>query len=188
MYAVCVSMWTLSKGRRRSRRPMRRTSRRSKLLKICTTPLVILHLKDATLGRASGQWSWTHPSKPTNFVRDLPPCSYCALAKAKRSSFRGPITIPDQIGGLFFADVQGPFEVPSLDGSVYKIGIIEAKTRFIWMTMADSKKVDGMLEQWLKDTTWMRAQHGLKAFQFQTDNGEFASKKCRDLLQYKVEI
>ena len=119
----------------------------------------------------------------TNFVRELPPCSYCALAKAKRSSFRGPITIPDQIGGLFFADVQGPFEVPSLEGSVYKIGIIEAKTRYLWMTMADSKKVDGMLDQWLKDTIpWLRAQHGLKSFQFQTDNGEFSSQKCRDLV------
>ena len=79
----------------------------------------------------NGQWSWTHPSEPTNFVRELPTCSYCALAKIKRSSFRGPINIPDQIGGLFFADMQGPFEVSSLEGSVYKIGIIEAKTWYI---------------------------------------------------------
>ena len=57
----------------------------------------------------------------------------------------------------------------SLEGNVYKIGIVEAKSRYIWMTKAESKKVDGMLEQWLKDTIpWMRAQHGLKAFQFQT--------------------
>ena len=49
--------------------------------------------------------------------------------------------------------------------------------------MAESKKVDGMLEQWLKDAIpWMRAQHGLKTFQFQTDNDEFASRKCRDLV------
>ena len=38
-----------------------------------------------------------------------------------------PITIPDQVGGLFFADVQGPFEMESLEGSVYKIGNIEAR-------------------------------------------------------------
>ena len=74
-----------------------------------------------------------------NFVKELPLCPYCALAKAKRSRFSKPIIIPDQIGGLFFADVQGPFEVESLEGSVYKIGIIEAKTRFLWMTMAASK-------------------------------------------------
>ena len=74
------------------------------------------------------------------------------MAKAKRSNFSGPVTIPDQIRGLFFADVQGPFEVPSLEGSVHKIGIIKAKTRYIWMAMAESEKVDGMLEQWLKDT------------------------------------
>ena len=64
-------------------------------------------------------------------MRDLPLCSYCALAKAKRSSFRGTITIPDQ------------FEIPSLDGNVYKIGIIESKTAHIWMIMAEPKKVDG---------------------------------------------
>ena len=55
----------------------------------------------------------------------------------------------------------------SLEGSVYKIGIIEAKTRFLWMTMAATKKVDGVLDQWLMDTIpWMRAQHGLKGFKF----------------------
>ena len=44
----------------------------------------------------NGQWSCTHPSKPTNFVKDL--------ANAKRFSFRGPINMPD---------VQGPLEVRS---------------------------------------------------------------------------
>ena len=57
----------------------------------------------------NGQWSWMHASKPINFARELPPYPYYALAKAKRSSFSKPITIPDLIGGLFFADVQGPF-------------------------------------------------------------------------------
>ena len=57
----------------------------------------------------NGQWSWNHTSKPTNFVRVLPSCSYCALTKAKLSRFRVRITIPNQIRGLFFADVQGPF-------------------------------------------------------------------------------
>ena len=91
----------------------------------------------------NGQWSCTHASKLVNFVRELPLCPYCALAKAKRSSFSKPITIPDQIGGLFFADLQGPFEVESLGKSVNKIGIIVAKTRFLWMTMAATGKVDG---------------------------------------------
>ena len=134
------------------------------------SPEIMQHLVE------NGQWLWTHPSTPTTFVRDSPPCSDCALAKAKRSSFRGPVTIPDQIGGLFFADIQGPFEVPSLEGSVYNSGIVETKTRDLWMTIAESKKVDRMLEQWLKDTIpWMRAQHGLKAFQFQTHNDKFGT-------------
>ena len=65
---------------------------------------------------------------------ELPPCLLCALTKAKRSSFSKPITIPDQIGGqIFFEDVQEPFELESLGGSVCKISIIEAKTRFHWI-------------------------------------------------------
>ena len=63
----------------------------------------------------------------------------------------------------------------SLEGSIYKIGIIEAKT------MTSSKKVDGLLDQCLKDNIpWMRAQHDLKGFKFQADNGEFNSKACKD--------
>ena len=64
----------------------------------------------------------------------------------------------------------------SLEGSVYKIGITEAKTRFLWMTMVSSKKVDGLLDQWLKDNNW------LKGVKFQTDNGEFNSKACKNLI------
>ena len=37
-------------------------------------------------------------------------------------------------------DVPGRFEVPSLDGNVYTIGIVEAKPPNIWMTMAGIKK------------------------------------------------
>ena len=50
-------------------------------------------------------------------------------------------------------------------------------TRFLWITMmASSKKVDGILDQWLKDNIpWMRARHGLKGFKFQMDNGELNS-------------
>ena len=84
---------------------------------------------------------------------------------------------------LFFADVQSPFEVESLEGSVYKIGIIEAMTLSLWMTILSSQKVDGVLDRRLKDSIpWMRAQHGLKDFKFQMDNGEFNSKPCKDLV------
>ena len=49
--------------------------------------------------------------------------------------------------------------------------------------MATTKKVDGVLDQWLKDIIpWMMAQHGLTSFKFQTDNGEFNSKACNDLV------
>ena len=101
------------------------------------------------------------------------------MTKATRSRFTKPITIPNQIGGLFFADVLGPFELKSLLRSVYKVVIIEAKTLFLWMTMDTPNKVDRELKQWLKDTIpWMRAQHGLKGFKLQGLN----MKVCRDLV------
>ena len=66
---------------------------------------------------------------------------------------------------------------------MYKIGIIEAKTRFFWMTMTSSKNVDGVLELLLKDNfPWMRAQHGLKGFKFQADNGETDRNVCKALV------
>ena len=59
-----------------------------------------------------------------------------------------------------------------MEGSVYKISSIDA----IWITIASSRKVDGVLEQWLKDNIpWIKAQHGLKGFKFETDNGELNS-------------
>ena len=52
--------------------------------------------------------------------------------------------------------------------------------------MAETQTAEDMLEQWLKGTiSWMRAQHGLKTFQFETDNVEFAIRKCQDLLVEK---
>ena len=43
--------------------------------------------------------------------------------------------------------------------------------------------MDGEQAQWLNDTIpWMRAQHNLKCFKFQTDIGEFNSKSCKDLV------
>ena len=63
------------------------------------------------------------------------------------------------------------------------IGIIEVKTRFLWMIMVSIKNVDGLLNQWLKgNILLMRIQHGHKTFKFQTDNGEFNSKVCIDLV------
>ena len=60
---------------------------------------------------------------------------------------------------------------------------IEAKTWFLWMTMAVSMKVGGVLDQWLNDNIpWTRAQHGLKGFKFQTDRGEFSSEAYKDLV------
>ena len=71
----------------------------------------------------------------------------------------------------------------SLEGSVYKIGIIEANTHFLWMTMDSSKEVDGVLDQWLKYTiSWIKVHHGLKRFKVQTDKGVFKSKACKDLV------
>ena len=96
--------------------------------------------------------------------------------------------IPDQMGGLFFADVQGPFEVKLLEGSVNKIGIIEAKTLSLWMTLVSSTKVDVVLDQWLKDIS-VRAQHALKGFQIQKDSGEQEPRRCeRGKINYQLSL
>ena len=137
-------MWTLS---RLSKIKEAHAANISKVQAIENLNYTFDHISPARMHHMveNGQWSWTYPLKSMNCLRELPPCSNCALAKAKRSSFKEPITIPGQIGGLVIADIQGPFEFPSLDGNVYEVGILETKPRYIWMTMAESKNVDGVL-------------------------------------------
>ena len=38
----------------------------------------------------------------------------------------------------------------SLQGSMYKIGIIEATSKYLWLVTSDSKKVNVVLDSWLK--------------------------------------
>ena len=84
---------------------------------------------------------------------DLRPCSYCVLAKAKakakRSCLREPTNNP------VFTDVQYPLADPLPYGNEIGIGIIEAKTRYIWMTITISKEVDGLFANaaWTKVIT-----------------------------------
>ena len=72
------------------------------------------------------------------------------------------------------------FEVESLEGSIYKICIIEAKTRFLWMTMAATEKVDGVLDQWFKDTfPWMRGSMALRDLRLRPSMGSLTVKHAR---------
>ena len=57
--------------------------------------------------------------------------------------------------------------VASLQGSVYKIGIVEATSKYLWLFMSDSKKVNEMLDSWLKTNIPMfLATHGMVTFKF----------------------
>ena len=89
----------------------------------------LLHTNRLGETAASGQWLWAHVLSLSTF-RELPLCPYCVFAKAKRSSFMKSVNIPDHIGSLLFANEQGPFEVESLEESVYKVNIIEARQDF----------------------------------------------------------
>ena len=54
-------------------------------------------------------------------------CEFCRQAKAKRHSFSGTMARPTVLGKIWYADVKGPFEKPSLvHENTYVFGIIEA--------------------------------------------------------------
>ena len=94
-----------------------------------------------------------------------------------------PNQIPDQIGSLHFADVQGPFTAASPQGSVYKIWIIFTATKYLWMYMSPSKKIRDILNKWIRSATpVMRYVQGMVSYWFQTDDGEFRARGIGMLL------
>ena len=72
----------------------------------------------------------------------------------------------------------------SLQGSVYKIGIIDATTKNLWMKISSSKDVGDILDKWIRSAIpEMRSVHKMVNYQFQTDDGEFKSERCRDAIE-----
>ena len=67
--------------------------------------------------------------KAFEFLRN---CTFCRQAKGKRNSFTGTVNRPDVLGKQWYADIKGPFTMPSLiHSNIYVFGIIEAKSRFL---------------------------------------------------------
>ena len=58
-------------------------------------------------------------------------CDFCNNVDITTGPSQLDIRSQTKFEKLFFADVQGPFDVESLEGSVYKFGIIEVTTRFL---------------------------------------------------------
>ena len=56
----------------------------------------------------------------------------CRQAKGVRSSFTGTVARPHVKGKQWYADIKGPFTMPSLvNENKYVFGIIEGKTRML---------------------------------------------------------
>ena len=59
-------------------------------------------------------------------------CRMCRQAKKKRNSFSGTVSRPTVLGKQWYADVKGPFTMPSLvHKNQYVFVIIEGKTRLL---------------------------------------------------------
>ena len=82
----------------------------------------------------TGVIDWKHESEPVRFKNYSSPCVSCALAKSKRSPHTKHIVTPLEPGKLFYVDVWGPCETPSLiHSNVYTIGFIDAASKRAWL-------------------------------------------------------
>jgi hypothetical protein len=76
---------------------------------------------------SAGRVEWPSEFSPNNLRRCSNPCVACQLAGSRRSSHTGTIRVPQQPGELFYYDVYGPVETPSLlEGNVYVHGFLDA--------------------------------------------------------------
>ena len=82
----------------------------------------------------NGVVKWTHESEPVRFKKYASPCVACSLAKSKRAPHTKHIVTPLEPGKLFYVDVWGPCETPSLiNDNVYTIGFIDAASKRAWL-------------------------------------------------------
>ena len=115
-------------------------------------------------------------------------CTYCKQAKGKRNSFTGSVNRPDILGKQWYADVKGPFAMPSLvHGNTYVFGIIEAKSRLLIQFYIKKKSdVESCLRAWyeryiqaLRLAPW---KDELTHIFLNTDMGECTSNKIISFL------
>jgi len=106
----------------------------------------------------------------------------CRQAKGKRNSFSGTVARPTVFGKQWYADVKGPFIMPSLvHKNRYVLGIIEGKTRLLIQYYIQEKSdVHKCLRSWYGDyvTPLRRTQpepDALRHIFLNTDMGECTS-------------
>ena len=81
------------------------------------------------------------------------------------------------MGKFFGCDVYGPIAVPSIRGNVFVYGIIEYKSKHVWLFCRKNKKVSSCIESFLVDEiVRLRASNPeLGIITFVMDNGESKS-------------
>jgi len=111
-------------------------------------------------------------------------------AKGTRNSFTGIVSRPRIKGKQWYADVKGPFTMPSLNYEIkYDSGIIEGTTRYLVQYYTKEKsEVQKCLKQWYDDhIVPLRKIHrnddDLQHVFFNADMGECTSNMTIDYLK-----
>ena len=123
-------------------------------------------------------------SLSTRAFQAIRECEECALAKSTKSSFSGHLDAPEFIGQIWYVDVKGPVQTPSIvHENHYVFGIIDAKTKFLIQYFMKTK--DEVLhyftlfhDHFIPYIREMQPQ--LKSITVFSDMGEFHSLAVRD--------
>ena len=110
------------------------------------------------------------------------------MCKSTRSSFKGKIRTPSVVGAMWYVDVWGPDEVPSLKfGNVYIIGFIEAVSKKAFVYFSSRKVVFDQTKHLVESEIPVLKNRfkDLGDFIMQSDNGEFRSNIIESFINEK---
>ena len=116
-------------------------------------------------------------------------CVTCFRSKLTKPSHQGSLPTNEAVGKFFGCDVYGPIAVPSIRGNVFVYGIIEYKSKHVWLFCPINKKVSSCIESFLVDEiVRLRASNPeLGIITFVMDNGESKSTIIeRMMLRYNI--
>ena len=117
-------------------------------------------------------------------------CRMCRQAKGIRNSFNGTVSRPLVKGKQWYADIKGPFTMPSLiNENKYVFGIIEGKSRMlIQYYLKEKSEVHKYLKRWYEDyivplRLTQNNQENLQHIFLNTDMGECTSNSTINYLK-----
>ena len=117
-------------------------------------------------------------------------CRMCRQAKGTRNSFTGTVARPQVLGKQWYADVKGPFEMPSLlNENKYVFGIIEGKSRYlIQYYIKEKSEVHKCLRLWYESyivplRLTQSNEDSLRHIFLNTDMGESTSNATINFLR-----